>query len=72
MLTERGLAAAIEALGTRAPVPVEVVEVPRERLSPSLEATAYFTVAEALTNVAKYAGRQPRDGARSRRSTASS
>ena len=56
MLTERGLAAAVEALGTRAPVPVEVVEVPRERLSPSLEATAYFTVAEALTNVAKYAG----------------
>ena len=56
VLTERGLAAAVEALGTRAPVPVEVVEVPRERLSPSLEATAYFTVAEALTNVAKYAG----------------
>ena len=55
MLTERGLAAAIEALGTRAPVPVEVVEVPRDRLSPSVEATAYFTVAEALTNVAKYA-----------------
>ncbi|HKG65640.1 MAG TPA: PAS domain-containing protein [Solirubrobacteraceae bacterium] len=55
VLTERGLAAAIEALGTRAPVPVEVVEVPRERLAPSLEATAYFTVAEALTNVAKYA-----------------
>jgi signal transduction histidine kinase len=56
VLTERGLAAAVEALGTRAPVPVEVVEVPRERLAPSLEATAYFTVAEALTNVAKYAG----------------
>jgi signal transduction histidine kinase len=55
VLTERGLAAAIEALGTRAPVPVEVVEVPRSRLAPSLEATAYFTVAEALTNVAKYA-----------------
>jgi len=55
VLTERGLAAAIEALGTRAPVPVEVVEIPSERLAPSLEATAYFTVAEALTNVAKYA-----------------
>jgi len=36
-------------------VPVEVVEIPSERLAPSLEATAYFTVAEALTNVAKYA-----------------
>jgi signal transduction histidine kinase len=55
VLTERGLAAAVEALGTRAPVPVEVLEVPSERLSPSVEATAYFTVAEALTNVAKYA-----------------
>ena len=55
VLTERGLAAAVEALGTRAPVPVEVLKVPGERLSPSVEATAYFTVAEALTNVAKYA-----------------
>src|SRR5829696_836999 len=55
VLTERGLAAAVEALGTRAPVPVEILEVPGERLAPSVEATAYFTVAEALTNVAKYA-----------------
>jgi signal transduction histidine kinase len=36
-------------------VPVEVVALPEERLSPATEATAYFTVAEALTNVAKYA-----------------
>jgi PAS domain S-box-containing protein len=55
VLTERGLAPAISALAQRAPVPVEVLEVPEERLASSAEATAYFTVAEALTNVAKYA-----------------
>jgi PAS domain S-box-containing protein len=56
VLTERGLAPAIEALASRAPVPVEVVELPEDRLPATAEATAYFTVAEALTNVAKYAG----------------
>ena len=55
MLTERGLAPAIAALADRAPVEVEVVEVPEDRFPPAAEATAYFTVAEALTNVAKYA-----------------
>jgi PAS domain S-box-containing protein len=55
MLTERGLAPAIEALAGRAPVPVEIVGGPVERLSPTVEITAYFTVSEALTNVAKYA-----------------
>ncbi|HWT22608.1 MAG TPA: PAS domain-containing protein, partial [Solirubrobacteraceae bacterium] len=56
VLTERGLAPAVSALAARAPLPVELVELPQERLAPTLEATAYFTVAEALTNVAKYAG----------------
>ena len=55
VLTERGLTAAVGALATRCVVPVEVVEAPEERLPPAIEATAYFTVAEALTNVAKYA-----------------
>ncbi len=55
MLTERGLVAAIGALATRSPFPVEVVDPPEERFPPAVEATAYFTVAEALTNVAKYA-----------------
>jgi signal transduction histidine kinase len=55
LLTERGLAPAITALASRAPVPVEVVDLPEERLPPATDATAYFTVAEALTNVAKYA-----------------
>ena len=41
--------------GQRATVPVEIVEVPEERLPLRAETTAYFTVSEALTNVAKYA-----------------
>jgi PAS domain S-box-containing protein len=55
VLTERGLAPAIGALVSRAPVPVDVVGLPEDRLPSVTEATAYFTVAEALTNVAKYA-----------------
>jgi PAS domain S-box-containing protein len=55
VLTERGLTAAIGALATRSTIPVEVVDPPDERFPPAIEATAYFTVAEALTNVAKYA-----------------
>jgi signal transduction histidine kinase len=56
VLTDRGLAPAIAALAARAPVPVEVLDLPARRLGAEIEATAYFTVAEALTNVAKYAG----------------
>ncbi len=56
LLTDRGLAPAIETLVARAPLPVEVIALPGDRLPPVTEATAYFTVAEALTNVAKYAG----------------
>ena len=55
VLTDRGLAPAIAALAARAPVPVEIVELPPDRLPAAVETTAYFTVAEALTNVAKYA-----------------
>src|SRR4029077_13544243 len=55
VLTERGLVAAIGALATRSAFPVEVVDPPDERYPPVVEAAAYFTVAEALTNVAKYA-----------------
>jgi PAS domain S-box-containing protein len=55
VLTERGLAPAVEALAARAPVPVDVLSLPEERLPATAEATAYFTVSEALTNVAKYA-----------------
>jgi signal transduction histidine kinase len=55
ILTDRGLAAAIDAVAGRAPVDVDLVGVPAERLPPPVEAAAYFVVAEALTNVARYA-----------------
>jgi signal transduction histidine kinase len=53
VLTHGGLRAGIEALGSRAPVPVEI-DVSVDRLPALVEATAYFVVAEALTNVAKH------------------
>jgi signal transduction histidine kinase len=56
ILTDRGLPAAVDALAARAPVDVHVMGVPTERLPPPVEAAAYFVVAEALTNVARYAG----------------
>jgi len=55
VLSERGLGAAVEALAHRAPLPVEVGEVPAQRLAEQVELTAYFVVSEALTNVAKHA-----------------
>src|SRR4051794_7719127 len=55
VLSDRGLGPALEALATRAPVPVEVVGAPAERLPQGVEAAAYYVVSEALTNVAKYA-----------------
>ena len=54
VLTDRGLDAALSGLAARCPVPVDLqVDVPVGR-RPAVEAVAYFTVAEALTNVAKH------------------
>ncbi|MFL5908757.1 MAG: GAF domain-containing protein [Solirubrobacterales bacterium] len=53
VLTRGGLRAGVDALASRMPVPVEI-GVSVERLAPEVEATAYFVVAEALTNVAKH------------------
>jgi signal transduction histidine kinase len=55
LLRRSGLQAAIEALAARMPVPVEI-RVSVGRLPGPVEATAYFVVAEALTNVAKHSG----------------
>ncbi|WP_051223029.1 sensor histidine kinase [Conexibacter woesei] len=55
ILTDRGLGPALEALASRAPVPVEVDAVPEGRMPTAVEAVAYFVVAESLTNMAKYA-----------------
>jgi signal transduction histidine kinase len=54
VLTDRGLDAALSGLAALCPVPVDVhVDVP-VRPKSSVEAVAYFMVAEALTNVAKH------------------
>jgi hypothetical protein len=55
ILTNRGLAAALDDLAGRATVPVEVIESPRERLPDQVEAAAYFVVSECLANVGKHA-----------------
>ncbi len=54
VLTHGGLPAGIDALASRAPVRVEI-DASVGRLPAPIEATAYFVVAEALTNVAKHA-----------------
>jgi signal transduction histidine kinase len=55
VLTDRGLAAALAALAGRSPVPVDL-RLPKDlgRLHANTEATVYFVVAEALTNLAKH------------------
>jgi signal transduction histidine kinase len=55
ILSDRGLGAALEALAGRASIPVQLAELPSDRLPKPIEAAAYFVVAEALTNVVKYA-----------------
>jgi signal transduction histidine kinase len=55
ILTNRGLSAALNDLATRAPVPVELVAVPPERLPDAVESTVYFLVSECLANVGKHA-----------------
>ncbi|MCW3062999.1 MAG: histidine kinase, partial [Solirubrobacterales bacterium] len=52
-LTQGGLREGVNVLASRAPVPVDI-DVPVGRLPAAVEATAYFVVAEALTNVAKH------------------
>ncbi|GGQ69137.1 sensor histidine kinase [Couchioplanes azureus] len=54
ILVDRGLQAALTALAGRCTVPVDLDAPPIGRLDPAVETTAYFVVAEALTNVAKH------------------
>jgi signal transduction histidine kinase len=55
VLSQRGLGAALESLASRSKVPVELESDLQERLPSAVETAAYFVVAEALTNVTKYA-----------------
>jgi signal transduction histidine kinase len=54
ILTERGLAPALQSLAERSVVPATLESTLDTRLPPAVEATAYFVVSEALANVGKY------------------
>jgi signal transduction histidine kinase len=54
VLRDLGLAAALESLAARIPIPVSL-EIDELELPPSLEVSVYFFCSEALTNVTKHA-----------------
>ncbi|NUT97805.1 MAG: sensor histidine kinase [Saccharothrix sp.] len=56
VLGDRGLDAALSSLAAKCPIPVEVSVDVDPRPPTAVESTAYFTVAEALTNIAKHSG----------------
>jgi signal transduction histidine kinase len=56
VLAERGLAAALKTLARRSPIPVDLQMRADERLPEEVEVSAYYVVAEALTNAAKHSG----------------
>jgi signal transduction histidine kinase len=55
VLTQNGLAAALESLAASTPLPVTVAQAPAERLPAPIEAAAYFVACEALANAVKHA-----------------
>ena len=55
VLTEEGLAGALESLAARTPLPVEIAAAPEDRLPGEIEAAAYFVVCEAIANAVKHA-----------------
>ncbi|MGW7337059.1 sensor domain-containing protein [Streptomyces sp. NPDC054808] len=56
VLADRGLAGALSGLAADCGVPCRVEADVPERCAAAVEATAYFVVAEALTNVARHSG----------------
>jgi len=56
VLSDRGLEAAVQVLAQRTPLPVGVQSSIDGRLPGSVEAAAYFVIAEAITNVVKHSG----------------
>jgi signal transduction histidine kinase len=55
LLARLGLATAVKGVAARATVPVTLAELPAIRLDDAAEATAYYVVAEAVTNAQKHA-----------------
>src|SRR6185312_15359349 len=58
VLTERGLATALDVLAARTPLPVQLDVHVEERLPEPIEAAAYYVVSEALANIVKHARAQ--------------
>jgi signal transduction histidine kinase len=56
LLADRGLVAAVESLAARYGLGTEIEADANRSLAPAVESTAYFVIAEALTNTAKHAG----------------
>jgi signal transduction histidine kinase len=54
-LTQLGLAEVLRGVALRSAVPIRLLELPEDRLDATAEATAYFVVAEAVTNARKHA-----------------
>lgn len=56
VLTDHGLPAAVSEVADRSQVPVRVVlDIGQRRPTPVVESTAYFVIAEAITNCVKHA-----------------
>src|SRR6266571_1276871 len=55
VLTDEGLAAAVEALAEHASVPIAIIHMPQERLPGPVEAAAYFFIAETTGYMATLA-----------------
>jgi signal transduction histidine kinase len=55
VLTDLGLAEAIRSFTADSPVPIELLELPSSRVDGGAEATAYYVIAEAVTNAQKHA-----------------
>jgi signal transduction histidine kinase len=55
VLTDHGLAVALEALAERTTVPIQLEVELEERLPEPIEVAGYYVIAECLANVAKYA-----------------
>ena len=56
ILTDAGIGPAVRSLVNRSQIPVHIGALPERRFPPTIEATAYFVIAEALTNAAKHSG----------------
>lgn len=55
VLRQFGLATAVQLAAARCGIPIELDELPTQRLDDNAEATAYYVVLEAITNAQRYA-----------------